>query len=243
MQLKGQVALVTGGAKRVGRAIALALAARGCRVAIPYRSSDRQAETTLQAIQRVSGGMRLQCDQRDPEQVQAAVNAVKTRYRRIDILINNASSWYPTRLPKVSESQWDDLLSTNLLGPWRFAQATARVMQRQKRGKIINIADVSVLSPWPEYLPYCAAKGALVTLSEGLAKVLAPHIQVNAIAPGPILFPKDLSSAGRRQAIQKTLLKRCGDPKDIAQTVLFLLEGTDFITGALIPVDGGRRFA
>ena len=244
MKLKGKVAVVTGGAKRIGRAIALALAERGCHVAITYLSSHREAAATVTSIrQRKVRGWAVPVDQRDGDQVRQAVRKIHDHFGRIDLLINSASSFYPTPLEQVTEAQWTDLIETNLAGPWWFAQAVAPILKRQRSGKIVNIVDVAAFSPWPSYLPYCAAKGGLVTLTKGLAKALAPSIQVNAIAPGPILFPPNVSARERKQAIEKTLLKRCGSPADIVQAVLFLLEGSDFITGVILPVDGGRLLA
>ena len=241
MRLRGKVAIVTGGAKRVGRAIALGLAARGCHVVITHRTSQTEALATVRAIRKSRvRGWDLKVDQRDGAQVRRAVKQVLSKFHRIDILINNASSFYPTPWNTVTESQWEDLLSTNLTGPWRFAQAVAPAMKRQGAGKIINIADVSAFSPWPSYLPYCAAKGGLVTLTKGLAKALAPQVQVNAVAPGPILFPPGLSRREKKKALDRTLLKRVGSPADIVQAILFLLEGSDFVTGVILPVDGGR---
>ena len=244
MRLKGKVAVVTGGAKRVGKAFALALAKRGCHVVITYRSSRAEASETVRAIRecRVQG-LGLKVDQREGAQVREAVKTVFSRFRRVDILINNASSFYPTPWAKVSQAQWDDLLATNLTGPWHFAQAVAPIMKRQGTGKIINIVDVAAFSPWPSYLPYCVAKGGLVTLTKGLAKALAPDVQVNAVAPGPILFPPGMGAREKKQALDRTLLKRVGSPEDLVQAVLFLLEGADFVTGAILPVDGGRLLA
>jgi len=244
VNLRGKTALVTGGAKRIGRAIALALAGRGCHVAITYRSSKREAEQTAAAIRRKGvRALAVEADQRDPDQVKEAVRRVHSYFGRIDLLVNNASSFYPTPFGTVTEAQWEELIGTNLAGPWRFAQAAAPGMKRRGQGKILNIIDAAAFSPWPSYLPYCAAKGGLVTLTWGLAKALAPKIQVNAIAPGPILIPKGVSPAERRRAIEKTLLKRIGDPKDIVAAALFLLEGSDFVTGVILPVDGGRLLA
>lgn len=236
--------MVTGGAKRIGREIALALARRGCHVAITYRSSRRAAEAAAAAIRRKGvRALAIEADQRDPDQVKEAVRRIQSEFGRLDVLINNASSFYPTPLGTVTEAQWEDLIGTNLAGPWRFAQAAAPGMKRRGLGKIINIVDAAAFSPWPSYLPYCAAKGGLVTLTWGLAKALAPRVQVNGIAPGPILMPKKVGPAERKRAIEKTLLKRPGDPKDITAAVLFLLEGSDFVTGVILPVDGGRLLA
>ena len=244
MKLKGKVVLVTGAAKRIGREIALALAGRGCHVAITYRSSRKEAEATAAAIRRKGvRAMAVEADLLDSDQVRQAVRSVESRFGRIDVLVNNASSFYPTPWATVTDAQWEDLIGTNLSGPWRFVQAAAPGMKRRRAGKIINIADVAAFSPWPAYLPYCAAKGGLVTLTWGLAKALAPEIQVNAIAPGPILIPKEISAAEKKKALEKTLLKRSGSPVDIVAAVLFLLEGSDFVTGVILPVDGGRLLA
>jgi len=244
MKLKGKVALVTGGARRIGKAIALGLASRGCHVAITYRTSRQEAAATVELIRkRRVKALALKVDQREGAQVRQAVKTVFSRFRRIDILVNSASSFYPTPWAQVTEAQWEDLLSTNLTGPWRFAQAVAALMKRRGSGKIINIVDTAAFSPWPEFLPYCAAKGGLVTLTKGLAKALAPSIQVNAVAPGPILFPPGISAREKKQALNRTLLKRVGSPEDLLQAVLFLLEGSDFVTGVILPVDGGRLLA
>ena len=229
---------------RVGRAIALGLAARGCHVAVTYRNSEKEARETVQAIRRFKvKGCALHADQRDGSQVGAVIDDIVSQWGGVDILINNASSFYPTRWDTVTEEQWEDLISTNLTGPWRFAQRAGRLMKKQKQGKIINILDVSIFSPWENYLPYCVAKGGLLTLTRGLAKVLAPEVQVNGIAPGPILFPKGMSEQEKRKATDQTLLKRSGSSEDIVQTVLFFVEGSDFVTGTILPVDGGRLLA
>ena len=241
MKLKGKVALVTGGAKRIGRHLALTLASRGCHVAVTYNTSEREAARTVRDI-RAKGvrGLALQADQRRPGEVRQAVTELLAAFRRVDILINNASSFYPTPLEEATEEQWEDLIQSNLTGPWRFAQALGPLMKRRKLGKIINIVDTAAFRPWTRYLPYCAAKGGLVTLTWGLARALAPHVQVNGIAPGPVLFPSDISERDKQLALDWSLLKREGSPEDIAQAALFFLEGTDFVTGVILPVDGGR---
>ncbi len=244
MNLKGKVAIVTGGAKRIGRVLALGLARRGCHVAITYRRSAQEAAQTVRRIQAFKvRGWAVSVDQRDPSQVSQAVQAVWEKFQRLDILINNASSFYPTPWADVSPEQWEDLLAANLSGPWYFAQVAGRLMKRRGSGKIVNLVDVAAFLPWTNYLPYCTAKGGLLTLTRGLARALAPEVQVNAIAPGPILFPTDIPAKQKRQAIRKTLLKRQGSPEDLLQAALFFLEGSDFVTGAVLPVDGGRLLA
>lgn len=244
MKISGKVALVTGGAKRIGREMAIGLARRGCHVAITYRASRAEALATLKEIEeRRVRGFAVKVDQRDPREVRQAVRRVLSTFQRIDILVNNASSFYPTPYEEVTPGQWQDLIQTNLSGPWWFAKEIGPIMKRQGRGKIVNIADVAAYAPWPNFLPYCAAKGGLITLTLGLAKVLAPQVQVNAIAPGPILFPPGISAQEKRQALRRTLLKRAGSPQDILQALLFFVEGSDFVTGAILPVDGGRLLA
>ena len=241
MKLKGKVALVTGGAKRVGRVLALALASRGCHVAITYNTSAKDAEKTIRELRRKGvKAAAVRADQREPTDVEQAVEQVLALFGRVDILVNNASSFYPTPIETATEEEWEDLIQTNLGGPWRFAKAVAPGMKKRRSGKIINIVDSAAFRPWTNYLPYCAAKGGLVTLTWGLARALAPHVQVNGIAPGPILMPAGISAKEKKSALDQTLLKKMGSPEDIAQTVLFLLEGSDFVTGAIVPVDGGR---
>lgn len=244
MELAGRAALVTGGSKRIGRALAIALAERGCRVAITYLHSRKEADAVVREIERRGvRGCAVRVDQRDPAQVKSAVRAVLRRFGSVDILINNASSYYPTPLNKATPAQWNDLLGSNLSGPWWFAQALGPLMKRRGLGKILNIADVAVLSPWVDVLPYTVANGGVVTLTLGLAKALSPQVQVNAIAPGPILFPPDMPAAEKKRAVEKTLLKRAGSPEDIVAAALFFLQGSDFVTGVVLPVDGGRRLA
>ena len=240
MNLLGKVALVTGGAKRIGRALALGLASRGAHVAITYNTSEKEALETVRAIRRRGvRGLALRADQRDPSQVRRAVADLWAAFPRVDILINNASSFYPTPIDEATEEQWEDLIQANLSGPWRFAQALGPEMKRRKRGKIINIVDTAAFRPWTRYLPYCAAKGGLVTLTWGLARALAPHVQVNGIAPGPVLFPPGISRKEKRLALNWTLLKREGSPGEIVRAALFLIE-SDYVTGVILPVDGGR---
>ncbi len=243
MKVKGSVALVTGGAKRIGREVALALAARGAHVAITYNSSEADARRTVAAIRKKKvRGFAVRVDQRSAAEVHAAVRKILAHFGRIDVLVNSASSFAPVSLAGVTESGWEEDIRTNLAGPWWFARAAGLSMKRRGRGAIINMIDVSVFSPWPDHLPYSAAKGGLLTLTRGLAKALAPEVRVNGIAPGPILFPPGTSRREKQKAIEATLLKRSGAPADIARTVLFFIE-SDFVTGVILPVDGGRLLA
>jgi NAD(P)-dependent dehydrogenase (short-subunit alcohol dehydrogenase family) len=234
MDLQGKVVLVTGGARRVGRIVAEGLAARGASVAISYRTSHKEA--------RHVAAMAVQVDQRNTAQVRAAVQKIEKALGPIDVLINNASSFYPVSLEKTTPAIWRDLIDSNLSGPFWFSQAVGPKMKKRGRGKIINMIDVSVESPWVDHLAYSAAKGGLATLTKGLAKALAPAVQVNGISPGPILFPAGISAAEKTKLLEKTLLKRVGSPDDILRAVLYLIEA-DFVTGTIMPVDGGRLLA
>ena len=238
MNINGKVALITGAAKRIGREIALEFARRGARVAVHYRSGEAEAK-------QVAGrdGAVFHADLRDAAAVEKMFRGIEATFGGLDILINSASVFSPSTADDATRDHWDLQMDTNAKAPFFLAQYAARLMRARGAGKIVNIADVAVSSPWLEYLPYSVAKGGVVTLTRGLAKALAPQVQVNAIAPGPILPPPGLRAAERRKAAEKTLLKRWGSPRDIAAAVLFFLEGSDFVTGVVLPVDGGRLLA
>jgi pteridine reductase len=244
MQAAGKIALVTGAARRVGKAIALALADRGAHVVITYNTSGVEALATLQEIEaRGVQGMALQGNITRSGDVDVIVEEVIKRFDRIDILVNNASNYYKTPFETLNEGQWDDLVGTNLKGTFLVSKRVGDEMLKAGLGKIINLADWAGLRPYKDYIPYCVAKAGVIALTKALAKTLAPHIQVNAVAPGPVMLPEDFSDNLRQAVVRATPLKRIGTPEDIARTVLFLVEGSDFITGAIIPVDGGRLIA
>lgn len=244
MQTAGKIALVTGAARRVGKAIALALAERGAHVVITYRTSRAEALVTLREIEaRGVQGLMLQGDITRSSEVDAVVLQIIERFGRIDILVNNASNFYTTPFAMLTEAQWDDLVGTNLKGTFLVSKRVSDEMLKVGGGKIINLADGAGLRPYKDYLPYCVAKAGVIALTTGLAKALAPHIQVNAVAPGAVMLPEGASDSLRQAIERATPLKRLGTPGDVAQTVMFLVEGSDFITGVTIPVDGGRLFA
>jgi pteridine reductase len=244
VQAAGRVALVTGAARRVGKAIALALAERGAHVVITYNTSAAEALATLREIEaRGVQGMVLQGNITRSSDVDTIVRQAIERFGHIDILVNNASNYYKTPFATLTEEQWDDLVGTNLKGTFLVSKRVGDEMLKAGVGKIINLSDWAGLRPYKDYLPYCIAKAGVIALTTGLAKALAPYIQVNAVAPGPVMLPEDASDSLRKAIIRATPLKRIGAPSDIAQTVVFLVEGSDFITGAVIPVDGGRLIA
>jgi pteridine reductase len=244
VQAAGKIALVTGAARRVGKAIALALAERGTHVVITYNNSAAEAQATLQEIHaRGVQGMALRGNITQGGDVNAIVQQVMERFGRVDILVNNASNYYKTPFGTLTEAQWDDLVGTNLKGTFLVAKRVGDEMLKAGSGKMINLADWAGFRPYKDYIPYCVAKAGVIALTQALAKTLAPTIQVNAVAPGPVLLPEDFSDRQREAVVRATPLKRVGTPLDVAQTVVFLVEGSDFITGAIIPVDGGRLIA
>ena len=244
MELVDRVALVTGGAVRLGRAIALTLAQHGAHVVISYRTSRDEAQETLERLRDLgSRAQAIRADVTNAKDVSALIARIQRTFGRLDVLVNNASIFKRTPFATLTESAWNAHLDANLKGPFLCALAASRLMKRRGGGKIINIADWAGERPYRDYLPYCVSKAGLIALTKALAKELAPSIQVIAIAPGPILPPPDMTPAARRRAVQRLPLKRWGSPQDIASAVTFALGATDFITGTTIYVDGGRLIA
>jgi NAD(P)-dependent dehydrogenase (short-subunit alcohol dehydrogenase family) len=241
MELCGRVALVTGAAKRVGRAIALALAGRGADVVLHYKSSASEVRATAEGVERLGRRtVTIHADLAKPEEVEALSDRAVQAFGTIDVLVNSAALFYRTPLEKLTEEEWEQFLRVNLTAPFLLARRLGLLMQRRGEGKIVNVADIAGMRPWAEFLPYCVSKGALITLTQGLAKALAPEVQVNAVAPGSVLLPEEYGEKEREAIVRATPLRRIGDPADVAKTVLFLVEGPDFITGQVVVVDGGR---
>ena len=245
MQIDGSVALVTGSAKRVGRAIATALAQKGARLAVHYNRSRAEAAAFAKELK---GKYRVQAetfgaDLSRASEARRLAKDVLRRFGRADILVNSASVYVKTPFGAVSEKDWDEHLDVNLKSPFFLSQELGRAMKRAGRGKIVNIADWAGLRPYAEWTPYCISKAGLICLTYALAKALGPQVQVNAVLPGPVLLPPDVGPKEREAIRQATLVKRLGSPKDIASAVAFLIEGSDFVTGAALPVDGGRLIA
>jgi NAD(P)-dependent dehydrogenase (short-subunit alcohol dehydrogenase family) len=242
MDLREKRCLVTGAGRRLGRAVALALASRGAHVGVHYRSSASGAEEVVRRIR--EGGGRAEAirgDLTDPDTRASLVDAVDSRLGRMDVLINNASTFYPTPLADVSEREWDDLMDVNLKAPFFLSRDAGMRMKERGEGAIINVADVAALRPWLDYIPYSAAKSALVALTRGLARALAPEVRVNAVAPGAILLPEGTSDEEARRLESRTPLQSLGTPDDLVAAVLFLLEGARYTTGEVILIDGGRH--
>jgi len=235
--LAGQTALVTGGAKRIGRAIALALAANGANVAITYRDSQLEAEKTVQDLAAFDvEAMAVRCDLNVPEAISQAVAELVAGFSRLDLLVNNAGLFESAALEEITVAQWDRMYSANTRGPFLVAQA-AYPHLRAARGRIVNIGSLGGIHPWATHAHYCTSKAALHMLSQTMAKAWAPEISVNAIAPGMIV-QGDVGEA-YVQFAEKTPMKRNGTAEDVAAAVLFFATGPHFITGQLLAVDGG----
>ena len=235
--LKGQVALVTGAARRVGRSIALRLAAEGADVVVNYRTSKTEAEQVVRKIA-ASGRRALawQADVSRGEEVRRMFAEVERAFGRLDILVNNAGMFFPAPFDQLTEEQWDTILATNLKAQFLCAQAAAPLMKRQGRGRIINLSSIGGLLAWPKYTHYCVSKAGAIMLTRCLARALAPEITVNSVAPGTIQFPGEPPD---EDYIRRAPLGRTGRAEDIAGAVVFLAQA-EFITGQVFVVDGGR---
>ena len=240
MELAGRVALVTGGARRMGRAFVEALAAQDMRVAV-HHSASREEASALVATLRTAGhdAEAFAADLRDAGQVVALPGRVAQHFGQLDVLVNSAAVMERVAVAETTVSQWDDILDLNLRAPFFLAQQAAPYLAAT-RGKIINIADLGGLEPWRNYAAHSVSKAGLVMLTKVLAAALAPEITVNAIAPGTVLVPDDYDLAKRKFLSETTPLQRLGTPEDAVQALLYLLQHGDFVTGETLVVDGGR---
>ncbi|PYU29384.1 MAG: short-chain dehydrogenase [Acidobacteria bacterium] len=238
MNLQGQVALVTGAGRRIGRAIALRLAAEGARMVLHYRSSQSEAEAVAAEI--VHSGGEAACIQAELTRVveiDRLFEEIEQRLGRLDILVNNAAIFSPTPVGRTQESQWDAILDTNLKAQFFAAQRAAPLLAQSGRGRIINFASLGGLQAWPQYTAYGVSKAGVIMLTRCLARALAPAVTVNAIAPGTISFPDDAREIAER-AIRSAPLRRTGSADDITNAVIYLV-GAGFVTGQVLVVDGG----
>ncbi len=239
--LAGRAVLITGGARRIGAAVARALHEQGADLALHYRHSAEEARKlrdTLEAA-RPDSAMTVQADLLELDELSRIVEEVAGRFGRLDVLINNASSFYATPLGTIGPEHWDDLLGSNLKAPLFLSQAAAPWL-KQAHGVIVNLVDIHAFRPLREHPVYCAAKAGLVMLTRSLAKELGPEIRVNGIAPGAIAWPESLDATVKDKILEDTALKRAGSPEDIASCVVFLVRDADYVTGQVIAVDGGR---
>jgi pteridine reductase len=239
VELAGRVALVTGAGRRLGAAIAVGLARAGCDIAVHHHASAAGAEETLRAA-RAAGrrAERFPGDLRDSGVAKALPDRVVETFGRLDIVINSAAVIARADFTDITPEAWHDTIALNLSAAFFVSQGAAPHLVA-RHGKIVNLADVAAFEVWPSYLPLNISKAAVVMLTHGLARLLAPDVTVNAVAPGAILPPDDWPESARAHLIDTTPLKRLGDPDDIVRAVLFLLQ-SDYITGVVLPVDGGR---
>ncbi len=243
--LTGKTVLITGGARRVGAAIARELHAAGANLAIHFRKSAADAAKLAVELndKRPKSAATIRADLLDVENLGALVEFALRHFGTLDVLVNNASTFYPTKIGEITPAAWDDLMGTNLKVPLFLSQAAAPAL-RKSNGLILNIVDIHALRPLRDYPVYCAAKAGLQMITRSLAKELGPEIRVNGISPGPVLWPEGPSDEkARAKIIERTVLKRMGTPEDIARTALFFAASAPFITGQILAVDGGRSVA
>lgn len=235
--LQGQAAVVTGGAKRIGRALALSLAEAGADIAITYRESESAALRTVSDLEALGvQATAFQADVRDPAQIRTAIEAAAARFRRLDLLVNNAGRFETEALESITVEQWDAMFETNTRGPFLAAQA-AHPYLKAAQGRIINIGSLGGMHPWPTHAHYSTSKAALHMLTRTMSRAFAPEISVNCVAPGMIVngeVGEEYESFARR-----TPMKRNGTAQDVAAAVLFFATGPHFITGQILSVDGG----
>jgi pteridine reductase len=240
IDLHGSVVLVTGGAHRLGRAIALALGQAGANIVVHYNRSAEQAQSVLSDLAELGvQSIAAAGDLARISEVERVVDTAVARWGRLDVLVNNAGIWGSTPIGTVTEERWSELIDTNLRSAF-FAAQRATPALRASGGAIVNIADVGALRPWRNYTPYLISKGGIITLTQALAKDLAPEVRVNAVAPGAVLLPDDWTPEQTERSTRNVPLKRLGSPDDVAQAVLYLAQA-EYITGVVLPVDGGRH--
>ena len=244
MDLKGKVVWVTGAAQRIGRAIALDLARRGADIVVHYHTSEAEAQSAAAEIEGLGRRVLLvRADLARVDEIKRVVGEIERGFGRLDALINSAANFIRVPWDEIDEAVYDRSLDVNLKGPAFCALEAAKLIRASGGGKIVNFADWAGFRPYKNYLPYLLAKGGMITLTHALALELAPEIAVNAVAPGPVLPPPGSSEAFIQTMIRQVPLQRLGSPEDIVATVAFLLEGSDYITGQVICVDGGRLLA
>ncbi len=239
MDLTDKVALVTGAGQRVGRAIALGLAARGASILVHYRSSEDEARETLDDVRAL--GVRaasFRADLGQPEQIAALFEAIVRSFDRVDVLVNNASTFRLGDVLDVTVEDWNRVMNVNLRAPFLCSQHAARLMLDHGGGVIVNIADIAGQVPWVRFPHHSVSKAGVVMLTKVFAKSLGPEVRVNAVVPGPVLKPEDMSDARWERLGAMLPLRRTGDPGNVVQAVLTLIEN-DFMTGAVLNVDGG----
>jgi len=240
--LRGKVALVTGGARRLGQASALALAKAGANVVITYRQSALDARRTVVKLEALGAkAAALPCDVTDETSVRGMIRAVVKQFGRLDILVNNAANYESVAFDKITLAQWDAIFASNVRGPFLVSREAHKALSKS-RGKIINMGSLGGLRPWADHAHYCSSKAALHMLTRVMAKALAPKIAVNAVAPGMIDLGEKAAERFMRKMAKQTPMLRNGKGSEIADTVLFFAQAPHFITGQILAVDGGLEW-
>ena len=243
MDLKGKTALITGGAHRIGGAITLGLAHAGANVVINYNNSSDEADKLASIVEGYGiQALPLQADITDYNQVEIMVNTASEQFGGVDILVNSASQFEKTPFPVIDIHKWEKVIQVQVFGAFYCTNLVVPYMMKKQEGAILNIVDISAWQPWKNFSAHSVGKSALLAFTRQLALDLAPHVRVNAVAPGPILPPENISAEGMLRTAHQTLLERWGDPQDVIEAVLFLLH-SNYITGETVVVDGGQRLA
>lgn len=245
--LTSKVALITGAARRIGAEIARTLHAQGMHIVLHYNASEEDALKLCEDLnqKRDNTAIALRADLHDAESEKVLVQKAIQIWGRLDALVNNASRFYRTSFGKVTEYAWDDLMNSNVKAPFFLAQAAAPYLAEQ-RGVIVNITDIHGDRPLRDYSVYCISKSALLMATKVLAKELGPAIRVNAVSPGPILWPEGentLLEAEKKRIIEQTILQRSGCPEDVASAVLYFIADAEYVTGQVLEIDGGRMLS
>lgn len=240
MNLHGKVALVTGGAIRVGRALSEALSAAGATVIVNYRKSATEADALVAAIAQHGGtAAAMHADVSNKSEIDELLKQVEAQFGRLDILVNNASVFESAPFMQITEAMWDHVLAVNLKGPFFVAQAAAPLLTASGGGNIVNVVDLSAIQAWPSYAHHSVSKAGLAHLTKVLARALAPAVRVNAIAPATVLPPDDYNGMGSDGTPDRRLVAQPGTPEDVVRALFYLLE-SNFVTGQTVVVDGGR---
>lgn len=242
--MQGKVVLITGGAKRVGAAICRLLHSEGANLMIHYRSSASEARVLQSELNmhRANSVELVQADLLNIDKLPKLVHETMRAFGRLDVLINNASSFYPTAIGDITEESWLDLIGTNLKAPLFLSQSAAPELKRN-HGCIVNITDIHAERPMKSYVVYSIGKAGLVSLTRSLAQELGPEVRVNSVSPGPIMWPEEdpnFDEVSQQRIVAHTILKRSGEPEDIAKAVNFLINDAPYVTGQTLAVDGGR---
>ena len=232
--LSNQVALVTGAARRIGRAIALRLASEGAQVAVHYRRSETEARRTAEEC----GAKIFQADLTEVSEIQRLYHQIEDTYGRLDCLVNNAARYREMNVLELTEDDWDEIHDINLKAVFFSCQSAAKLMLKGTGGRIVNISSLGGIRPWTRHVPYCASKAGVIHMTRTLAKALAPKISVNTVAPGVIQFDPEIPPKVQR-LVSVTPMRRPGSAKEVAEAVVHFLAGSKFVTGQLLAVDGG----